>query len=80
MTLKDILKSPEYDDAKRKVVFWKQQLTVSDRAEALAVRDEKDEFFGQMRASRPDMYAVFEIEDKSLSETIIKKVLGKTIG
>jgi hypothetical protein len=77
--LENLVKSPEYNDAKRKVASWKQRLMVSDRMDALAIRDEKDEFFGKMRSSRPDLYAVFEVTDKSLSETIVKKVTGKDI-
>jgi hypothetical protein len=75
----ELLKSGEYRDAKDRVKAWMERLGKADAKEAVRVRDEKVVFFRQMREKRPDLYAAFQIDDKTLSEAIYKKLTGKDI-
>lgn len=79
MKISELIKSREYIDAKAKIQAWRARLGKSDAAEALRVRDEKAAFFSLMRKDRPDLYAAFQINDKSLSEAIHKALSGKEI-
>lgn len=56
---------------------WKMRLDEADTVETTKIRDEKSVFFAEMRKNRPDLYAAFRMDEKTLSETIIKKLTGK---
>ncbi|MCI0503446.1 hypothetical protein L0Y65_01920 [Candidatus Micrarchaeota archaeon] len=79
MKLSELVKSKEFLDAKAKVQGWKVRLEKAGSNEALRVRDEKSAFFGGLKAARPDLYAAFQMEDKTLSEAIFKKLTGKDV-
>lgn len=79
MDLKKMLGSKEYRDARARIDAWKARLGKGGAKDAEAVRDEKAEFFAIMRKADPGLYAAFQIDDKSLSETIYRKITGKDI-
>jgi hypothetical protein len=77
--LPELLKSKEYADARRRIDSWRQRLALAGKPEVVAIRSEKDAFFSRMRSARPDLYAVFQVEDKALSESIFKKTTGNGV-
>ncbi len=79
MNLGELLKSKEYADARKRVDGWRARLKGADAAEAGRVRSEKAEFFQSMAKQRPDLYAAFQIDDKTLSEEIFRKLTGRDI-
>ena len=79
MDLNVIMNSKEYKDAADRVAKWKERIEKGGPDEAIKVRDEKMKFFSEMRDKRPDLYAVFELDDKTLSEMFHKKVTGEDI-
>ncbi|MFH0885441.1 MAG: hypothetical protein V1861_07065 [Candidatus Micrarchaeota archaeon] len=79
MKLSELIKSKEYLDAKAKVKGWKVRLEKGDAKEAVRVRDEKSAFFAGLRNTRPDLYAAFHVDDKTLSEIIFKTLTGKEV-
>jgi hypothetical protein len=79
MNLDDILKSKEYLDARARVGRWKSRLDKGDAKEAAKVRDEKAAYFAKLRKDSPRVYVAFQIDDKTLSELIYKKITGKEI-
>lgn len=79
MKLTELIESKEYKDASRKVGEWQRRLEKADRSEIMKIRDEKSSFFFQMLKDRPELYAAFQIDDKTLSEKIYKKLTGKNI-
>lgn len=79
MKLDELVKSKEFLDARAKVSGWRGRLEKADEKETIRVRDEKSAFFADLRRTRPDLYAAFQIDDKTLSEAIFKKLTGKDI-
>ncbi len=79
MKLGELVKSKAFLDAKAKVAAWKGRLEKGDAKEAVRVRDEKSAFFTKLRDDRPDIYLAFQVDDKTLSETIYKKLTGKDV-
>jgi len=79
MKLGDLLKSKDYLDAKARVKGWKGRLEKGGAKEAALVRDEKSAFFVKLRDERPDIYLAFQVDDKTLSETIFKLLTGREI-
>lgn len=79
MKISELVKSKEYLDAKVKVKAWKTRLENAGPDDALRVRDEKSAYFSTLRKVRPDLYAAFQIDDKSLSEAICKALTGKDV-
>ena len=79
MKLDQLIKSKEFLAAKAKVRGWRERLEKADAKEAVRVRDEKSAFFADMRTSRPDLYSAFQVDDKTLSETIFRKLTGKDV-
>ncbi len=79
MDLDKLIASEGYKDALRRVASWKERLAKGDMAEAMKVRQENAAFFSRMRKSEPELYAVFQLSDKELSEMIYKKMTGKDI-
>jgi hypothetical protein len=79
MKLSELVNSKAFLDAKAKVAAWKGRLEKGDAKEAVRVRDEKSAFFTELRQTRPDLYASFQIDDKTLSETIFKKLTGREV-
>ncbi|MEW6036251.1 MAG: hypothetical protein AB1529_06570 [Candidatus Micrarchaeota archaeon] len=79
MKLGELIKSKEYQDAKKRISAWRGRLEKGGQDEAVKVRDEKAPFFQQMRERRPDLYTAFQIDDKTLSEAIFKKLTGRDV-
>ena len=79
MNLTELLKSKEYQEASGKIGAWKEKLAKADQQEVIRIRDEKVDFFKKMRTSNPELYVVFQLDDKTLSEQIYKKLTGKDI-
>ncbi len=79
MKLSELINSKEYRDARAKVDVWRGRLATGDKSDTARVRDEKVAFFGAMRKTRPDLYAAFQIDDKTLSEAIIKNLTGRDV-
>ena len=79
MDLNALKNSKEYKDADEKVSKWKDRIINGDKGEALKVGSEKREFFDKMKATMPQLYLSFEMDDKDLSEMIFKKMTGKDI-
>lgn len=79
MDLDKLISSERYKDALRRVAAWKGRLETADRAEAMRVREENAAFFTRMRESDPELYSVFQLSDKELSEMIFKRMTGKDI-
>lgn len=75
----ELLKSKEFKEASQRVAAWKSRLEKGGQDDVLKVRDEKAAFFGKMRETRPDLYAAFRVEDKTLGETIFKKLTGQDV-
>ena len=79
MDLKKMLGSKEYKEARAKIAQWHARLKKADGPELLSVRDEKSAFFASMMKENPKLYLAFQIDDKSLSEEIYKKLSGRDI-
>jgi hypothetical protein len=79
MDLMKLIKSKEYKDASARIASWKAKLAKAGPEEAMKVRDEKSEFFGKMRGSSPALYSAFQLDDKTLSEMIYKKLTGREV-
>ncbi len=79
MDLDALLSTDGYRAARARIASWKEILLKGGRAEALKVRDEKTSFFAAMRRSAPELYAVFQVEDRELSEIIYEKIRGKKV-
>lgn len=79
MNLDKLIASEGYKDALRRVAAWKERLENGDVAEAMLVRQENAAFFSRMRKSDPELYSLFQLSDKELSEMIYKKMTGKDI-
>lgn len=79
MKLDEILKSKEYLDARTRVGGWRSRLAKGDAKEAARVRDEKAAYFAKMKKGNPQVYAAFQLDDKTLSEMIFEKLTGKKI-
>jgi hypothetical protein len=79
MKLGELIKSREYQDARKMIAAWRGRLEKGGQDEAVKVRDEKAAFFQQMRKARPDLYTAFQVDDKTLSEAIFKKLTGRDI-
>jgi hypothetical protein len=79
MELNELIKSKPYLDARGRVAGWENLLEKGGKQETLRVRDEKAEFFAKMQKSRPDLYEVFHLDDKTLSEKIRKNLTGDDI-
>ena len=79
MDVRKLIGSKEYKEARSKVEKWKARLEKGSREDAVAVRDEKAEFFAKMRKASAPLYTAFQIDDKTLSEMIFKKLTGKEI-
>lgn len=77
--LEKIINSKESQDAERRIEEWKKRLSDADKEEVIKVRDEKKEFFTQMRENNPTLYEILRIEDKGLSEIIHEKLTGQHI-
>lgn len=75
----ELIKTKEYADGRGNVAGWKKRLGRTDAKGALEVKREKDAFFSAMRTKTPDLYALFKVEDKLLSEKILKKLTGREI-
>ncbi len=79
MDLDELVRSKESQEAQRRISAWNERLEKAGPAEAIKVRDEKAAFFKAMRASSPDLYVVFQLDDKTLSERIYGKLTGKKV-
>jgi hypothetical protein len=79
MDAKKILGSKEYRDARAKIALWRARLSKADAKEAAGIRAEKSEYFSKMRKDNPGIYYAFQLDDKTLSETIFEKLTGKKI-
>ncbi|MBS3068135.1 hypothetical protein J4450_05505 [Candidatus Micrarchaeota archaeon] len=79
MSLIELMKTKEYKDADKKVKDWKERLSKANNSEVMKVKDEKLAFFSEMRKSNQDLYSIFEINDKELSELIYEKLTGKKV-
>lgn len=79
MRLNQLINSEEFKDANRKIGKWKESLEDADRRTIMRIRDEKAIFFSNMRKSRPDLYMAFQMDDKVLSEAILKKLTGEDV-
>ncbi len=79
MDLDKLIRSKESQEAQRRISSWKERLEKAGPAEAMKVRDEKAAFFKAMRKSSPDLYIVFLMDDKTLSERIYERLTGKKV-
>jgi hypothetical protein len=77
--LENLTKTKGYKDAEKKISSWEIRLEKADVDEAKRILDEKDKFFTKMRSAKPELYEVFAIDDKTLSENIYKKITGDEI-
>lgn len=51
----------------------------ADKEGAKKILEEKDAFFAKMKAELPELYAVFRIDDKTLTEKGTEIITGKRI-
>jgi hypothetical protein len=79
MKLEKLVESRPYLEARARVRRWNAALDKGGKKEALAVRQEKEEFFSKLRRSRQDLYSAFQLDDKTLSERIHKALTGKGV-
>jgi hypothetical protein len=71
MGMTDIVKSKEYKDASVRVDFFLSMLDMADSPDKITrIREEIDSFFMAMQNSRPDLYALFKVDDQALCEKI----------
>lgn len=74
-----LLKTKEYREARIKINYWKGSLLNSNNNETKRILDEKVEFFQQMRETNPQMYSIFQTDDKEMGEMIYQKLTGRSI-
>lgn len=75
----DLLHSIEYKKASSRIADWKEKLQKSDKPATVKIRDEKMDFFSKMIRKNPELYSIFEIDDKALSELIYTKLSGGSV-
>ncbi len=69
----------EYRNAISKIKSWKKKLEKTNKEGATGILREKRDFFDEMRETNPQLYLVFQISDKEISEIANRKILGKEI-
>lgn len=80
MGLLDILKSREYRFASEKIDQMNAALDRTDEpSEVKRLRDEISIFFADMWKARPDLYAVFQVDDKAIAEKIVRKLFEEDV-
>ncbi len=77
--LNKLIKSPEYRDTKKKIKGWRERLEKADKKETISIQKEKIKFFTKLKKKSPTMYSVFQIDEKELSERVLRKLTGKSI-
>lgn len=77
--LKKILKDPKYVEAKQRIEKWLASIEQGNKETVIKIRDEKRNYFDNLKKTAPRIYQCFEINDKILSEMIIKKLIGRDI-
>lgn len=78
-SLSELLRSDRYLEAKVKIRNWKESLAKAGKEETLAIRGNKSAFFKKMREGDPELYAVFKLNEKELSEFIFKNLAGMEV-
>ena len=74
-----LIKTREYTEGRKKVSEWEERLEKAGVKEAKLVGREKAAFFSEMKEKRPELYFLFRLNDKMLSEGIIRRLGGKEI-
>lgn len=77
--LLELMKTKEYADARKKVDGWEARLEKADAKGAMKIGEERSAFFGDMKKKSGGLYALFQMDDKALSERIVKKVTGQDV-
>ncbi len=71
--------SKDFKEAEAKIANWKDAIEKASNKEIKQISSEKNSFFNKMRETRPELYMIFMIDDKTLSERISEKTTGRRI-
>ena len=77
--MKRISESHEFKEAEAKIANWNDAIEKADINGIKQISSEKNSFFSKMRDERPEVYMVFRVDDKTLSEKISEKLTGRRI-
>lgn len=72
----EIHETKDYRDALAKVRSWRKRIAKADADETRKILQEKREFFDHMEETNPQLYSIFRISDKELSEMAIERFTG----
>ncbi|MBU0527500.1 hypothetical protein KKE92_03405 [Candidatus Micrarchaeota archaeon] len=75
----EIHETEEYGSALIKVKSWKEKIEKSDRVGLFRILDEKKIFFANMKKTNPNLYSIFQINDKEISESVAEKLSAAKI-
>ncbi len=70
----EIHETEEYRSALIKVKSWKEKIEKSEKKSLFRVLDEKKVFFANMKKTNPNLYSIFQINDKEISESVAEKL------
>ena len=79
MKLIELVGTKEYLDASTKVNAWNDRLIKADEKIAIKIIHEKALFFSRMKKNNPPLYSLFQVADKTLSESAYQKITGKRV-
>ena len=79
MEIFGLVKTKEYQEASNKIRAWKDKLEEANRNEVFLIREQSGKFFAEMQKSKPELYRLFQIDDKTMGEKILEKLTGTKV-
>ncbi len=74
--MRRIENSKRFREAEERISLWQEIVKNGDKKEIRNAWDEKTAFFDLMREKHPELYSVFRIDEKRLTEDMLKKIAG----
>lgn len=79
MKLTELMQRESYKDARKRITAWKQRIERAEKADAVAIESEVEDFFSKLESSDKDVHRLLQADRKILRQRLMKIITGKEV-